>query len=65
MKKVFGMKPEEVVQKVKDSGVRGRGGAGFPTGLKMEFHVQKGPANQVILLQTQMNQNLEHVRTEN
>ena len=30
LKKVFGMKPEEVVQTVKDSGVRGRGGAGFP-----------------------------------
>ena len=37
LKKVFGMKPEEVVQTVKDSGVRGRGGAGFPTGLKWSF----------------------------
>ena len=33
LKKVFGMKPEEVVQEVKESGLRGRGGAGFPTGL--------------------------------
>ena len=37
LKKVFGMKPNEVVQTVKDSGVRGRGGAGFPTGLKLSL----------------------------
>jgi NADH:ubiquinone oxidoreductase subunit F (NADH-binding)/(2Fe-2S) ferredoxin len=31
------MKPEEVISDVKKSGLRGRGGAGFPTGLKWEF----------------------------
>ena len=31
------MKPEEVIQVIKDSGLRGRGGAGFPTGLKWDF----------------------------
>ena len=29
--------PEEVIQMIKDSGLRGRGGAGFPTGLKWSF----------------------------
>jgi NADH:ubiquinone oxidoreductase subunit F (NADH-binding) len=31
-----GMKPEEVIREVKESGLRGRGGAGFPTGIKWE-----------------------------
>lgn len=31
------MKPEEVIETIKKSGLRGRGGGGFPTGLKWEF----------------------------
>ncbi len=31
------MKPQEVIDVIKDSGLRGRGGGGFPTGLKWQF----------------------------
>ena len=31
------MSPKEIIEEVKESGLRGRGGAGFPTGLKWQF----------------------------
>lgn len=37
LKKVFKMKPAEITETVKASGLRGRGGAGFPTGMKWTF----------------------------
>ena len=37
LKTALGMSPEAVVDIVKASGLRGRGGAGFPTGLKWSF----------------------------
>ncbi|SHI06467.1 NADH-quinone oxidoreductase subunit NuoF [Desulfosporosinus lacus] len=37
VKALKGMSPEEVMEEVKKSGLRGRGGAGFPTGLKWGF----------------------------
>jgi NADH-quinone oxidoreductase subunit F len=36
------MTPEEVIEEVKASGLRGRGGAGFPTGLKWSFMPKGG-----------------------
>jgi NADH:ubiquinone oxidoreductase subunit F (NADH-binding)/(2Fe-2S) ferredoxin len=37
VKSITTMKPEDVIDEVKVSGLRGRGGAGFPTGLKWEI----------------------------
>ena len=37
VEKAFTMKPEEILEEVKTSGLRGRGGAGFPTGMKWSF----------------------------
>ena len=36
-KALTGMTPEDVIKIIKDSGLRGRGGAGFPTGIKWEI----------------------------
>ena len=36
-KALLEMTPQEIIDEVKKSGLRGRGGAGFPTGLKWEF----------------------------
>ncbi|MGH3412205.1 MAG: NADH-quinone oxidoreductase subunit NuoF [Marmoricola sp.] len=41
--KAFGMTPDEVLQEVKASNLRGRGGAGFPTGMKWSFIPQDNP----------------------
>ncbi|MDN5277444.1 MAG: NADP-reducing hydrogenase subunit HndC, partial [Clostridiales bacterium] len=38
------MTPEQVIETIKASGLRGRGGAGFPTGLKWEF-TRKAPGD--------------------
>jgi len=43
------MTPEEVIEEVKRSGLRGRGGAGFPSGLKWEFtHKARGKPKYLI-----------------
>jgi [NiFe] hydrogenase diaphorase moiety large subunit len=37
LKRALGMSPVEVIKEIKTSRLRGRGGAGFPTGMKLEF----------------------------
>ena len=41
--KPLGLTPEQVIAEVKSSGLRGRGGAGFPTGLKWSFMPRQFP----------------------
>ena len=43
------MTPEQVIDEVKRSGLRGRGGAGFPTGVKWEF-CRKAPGTQKYMI---------------
>jgi len=47
--RAFEMSPEEVIEEIKRSGLRGRGGAGFPTGLKWEF-CRKSPGREKYLV---------------
>jgi NADH-quinone oxidoreductase subunit F len=51
LKKVFGgrMPPGEVIEEVKKSNLRGRGGAGFPTGLKWSFMPRNTPGQKYIV----------------
>ncbi len=37
LKKALSMDPDEIIETIKESNLRGRGGAGFPTGLKWQF----------------------------
>ena len=43
LRKALTMKPGEVIDLVKASGLRGRGGAGFPTGMKWQFVLKDTP----------------------
>jgi NADH-quinone oxidoreductase subunit F len=43
LKKALAMAPDAVIAAVKASGLRGRGGAGFPTGMKWQFVDKKSP----------------------
>ncbi len=47
--KALGMASEDVIEEIKKSGLRGRGGAGFPTGLKWEF-CRRSPGREKYLI---------------
>jgi len=46
---LFEMSPEEVVQEITRSGLRGRGGAGFPTGLKWSTVAKMPPGQKYVI----------------
>src|SRR4051812_20941481 len=48
--KAAGMTPEAVIQEMKDSNLRGRGGAGFPTGMKWSFVPRTSPKPKYIVV---------------
>ncbi|MBI5743327.1 MAG: NADH-quinone oxidoreductase subunit NuoF [Elusimicrobia bacterium] len=49
LKKALGMTPADLIEEVKKSGLRGRGGAGFPTGLKWSFIPKDGQGPRYIV----------------
>jgi len=48
--KAVGMRPEEIINEVKASNLRGRGGAGFPAGLKWSFVPRTAPKPKYIIV---------------
>ncbi len=50
LKKALGMKPEDIRLEVKASGLRGRGGAGFPCGVKWHDLVDRKSGNPIYLV---------------
>ena len=49
LERAFSMPPEAVIEEVKKSGLRGRGGAGFPTGMKWSFLAAKNTPDKVMI----------------
>ena len=48
-KALFEMTPEQIIEEMKRSGMRGRGGAGFPTGVKWDFASKSAEAVKYVL----------------
>ncbi|TFG48559.1 MAG: NADH-quinone oxidoreductase subunit NuoF, partial [Anaerolineales bacterium] len=52
VRKALAMNPEEIIDQVKRSGLRGRGGAGFPAGIKWGFMPQGSELPKIIAVNT-------------
>src|SRR5512141_3113949 len=50
IQKALGMTPEQIIEEVKASSLRGRGGAGFPTGMKWSFVPRTSPKPKYIVV---------------
>lgn len=48
-KALYEMQPEDVIEVVKDSGLRGRGGGGFPVGTKWEVAAQQQTNEKIVV----------------
>ncbi len=51
-RKALGMPPLEIIEQVKQSGLRGRGGAGFPTGTKWSFMPRESDLPKIVAVNT-------------
>ena len=51
LRKALDLKPAEIVEIVTQSGLRGRGGAGFPTGIKWKTALEQSKRRKIYLLQ--------------
>ncbi len=47
--KVLQLTPQEIIREIQESGLRGRGGAGFPTGRKWELARQAESSNKIVI----------------
>jgi NADH-quinone oxidoreductase subunit F len=50
LRKALTMQPDELIALVKESNLRGRGGAGFPTGMKWQFIPQDNPKPKYVVV---------------
>src|SRR3712207_7543411 len=60
LRKALGMAPADIVNEVKASGLRGRGGAGFPTGMKWSFMPPKGDKPHFLVCNADESRSEEH-----
>ncbi len=50
LRKALQMQPEQIIEEVKASNLRGRGGAGFPTGMKWSFVPRNSPKPKYVVV---------------